>query len=58
MVPEVPTVRVTAAVDPELLHALGRPDERLLRGLGVAFIGGVLAVLIVRGADVVRGPER
>jgi hypothetical protein len=50
-----PTIRATAAVDPELLHVLGRPDERLLSVLGQALIGGVLAALVVRGAEALRG---
>jgi hypothetical protein len=52
------TVRVTAAVEPELLHALGRPDERLLRLLGETLIGGVLAILVVKGTETLRRSER
>ena len=48
---ETPIRGATAAVEPTLLHAIGRPDERLMAGLGRTLVGEVLAVLIVRGAE-------
>jgi hypothetical protein len=55
MIAEAPTRGTTAAVEPALLRAVGRPDERLIAGLGRTLVGEVLAVLIVRGAELLGG---